>query len=124
VPILVNGAVNTSNTADPFDGYVLTIGNGPASATDTNQFTQMEGNFSLFWGLSVDLWVQILVPDNTPFDQFLEANPDAFMSLGDTSEQLLVDDLLNCTSVTQRKCFRELGHFKRDLVLHAPTDTT
>ena len=71
---------------------------GPAARTNTNQFTHMEANFSLFWGLGVHLWVQMLVPDDTPFDQFLEANPDAFMSLGDTSERLLVDDLLNCTT--------------------------
>jgi cytochrome c peroxidase len=125
IPILsAGGAVDTTNRADPFDGYVLTIANGPASATDTNQFTQMEGNFSLFWGLSVNLWVQILVPDNTPFDQFLDANPDAFMSLGDTSEVLLVDDLLNCTTPGQRNCFTEFGRFKRDPGLLAHTGAT
>lgn len=124
IPILTNGAVNTANTADPFDGFVLSIANGAARAGDTNQFSQMEGNFSLFWGLSVNLWVQILVLDDTPFDQFLEGNPDAFMSLGDTSERLLVDDLLNCTSATQRNCFRELGRFKRDPGVVALTHAT
>jgi cytochrome c peroxidase len=125
IPILgPDGTVDTTNTADPFDGYVLTVANRPANPTNTNQFTQMEGNFSLFWGLSVDLWVQVLVPDNTPFDQFLELNPDAFMSLGDTSELLLVDDLLNCTSPTQRNCFTEFGPFKRDPGLLAHTGAT
>ena len=126
IPILKDdGTVDTSvNTDDPFDHYRLTIAGRPANPTNTNQFTQMEGNFSLFWGLSVDLWVQILVPDNTPFDQFLELNPDAFMSLGDTSELLLVDDLLNCTSATQRNCFTEFGPFKRDPGLLAHTGAT
>jgi hypothetical protein len=115
IPALdATGSIISPNN-DPFDGYVL---QGPvpgaAVATDTNQFTQMEANWSLFWGLSVHLWVQVLVPDNTPFDQFLDANPDAFMSLADTSEPLLVDDLLNCATATQRNCFREVGHFKRD----------
>jgi len=109
---------------DPFDNYVLSIVNGPVSRTDTNQFTHMEGNFSLFWGLGVHMWVQLLVPDNTPFDQFLEANPDAFMSLGDTSERLLVDDLLNCTTPGQRNCFSEFGHFKRDPNVVALTNAT
>jgi cytochrome c peroxidase len=128
IKVLQHGGPNDgtvqNSTADPFDGYVLTIANGPVTATNTNQFTQMEGNFSLFWGLAVDLWVQILVPDNTPFDQFLEKNPEAFLSLGDSSEALLVDDLLNCTSSTQRGCFRENGHFKRDPGLFAHTDAT
>jgi len=117
VPVSVRvfqGGVVVNSAGDPFDGYILTPAAGAAVATNTNQFTQMEGNFSLFWGLSVNLWVQILVPDNTPFDQWLDANPDAFLSLADTSEVLLVDDLLNCTTPTQRKCFRELGNFKRD----------
>jgi len=71
----------------------------------------------------VHAWVQILVPDNTPFDQFLDANPDAFLSLGDTSEPLLVDDLLTAaarlngiasgssaiSSVIQRHCI----HWRR-----------
>jgi len=115
VPILnADGTVSATNTADPFDGFVLTLASGVALPNDTNQFRQIEANFPLFWGMSLHAWVQILVPDNTPFDQFLDANPDAFMSLGDTSEALLVDDLLNCTSATQRNCFREVGNFKRD----------
>ena len=40
---------------DPFDGYALTIAGGQLPA-NTNQFTQMEGNFSLFWGLSIHAW--------------------------------------------------------------------
>jgi cytochrome c peroxidase len=114
IPVLLNGVVTDSAT-DPFDNFAL-YGPfaGPASATNTNQFRQIEANFPLFWGLSVHAWVQILVPDNTPFDQFLEANPEAFLSLGDTSEKLLVNDLVNCTSATQRNCFREVGNFKRD----------
>ncbi len=114
IPALdATGSIITPNN-DPFDGYVLQLAGGAANATDTNQFTQMEANWSLFWGLSVHLWVQVLIPDNTPLDQFLDANPDAFMSLADTSETLLVDDLLNCTTASQRNCFREVGNFKRD----------
>lgn len=136
--------LDTTNTADPFDGYRLTPTAGAAVATDTNQFRQMEGNFSLFWGLAVNQWVQILVPDNTPFDQFLEQNPDAYMSLGDTTETLLVNDLLNCTGAFPQRnapahiiinndtdpglqmgaCFREVGNFKRDPGLSARINAT
>ncbi len=101
---------------DPFDGYVLSIDTtGPAAATNTNQFTQMEANFSLFWGLSIQLWGQILIPDNTPFDQMLDANPDAFLSLGEAGEPLLVNDLRSCSQTGgARPCFTEVGNFKRD----------
>jgi hypothetical protein len=84
----------------------------------------MEGNFSLFWGWGSTCGCSLLVPDATPFDQFLEANPEAFMSLGDTSERLLVDDLLNCTTPGQRNCFTEFGHFKRDPNVVALTNAT
>jgi hypothetical protein len=119
IPVLAaNGSVVDSG-ADPFDQYVLTPAAGPAAAADTNQLTQMEGNFSLFWGLSVDLWVQILVPDNTPLDQFLDRNPDAFKALGEPGEPGLVADLPNCTTNTQRNCFRSFGNFRRDSNLPA-----
>jgi cytochrome c peroxidase len=107
------GKVVNSST-DPFDGYILTLTDGTAGVTDTNQFTQMEGNFSLFWGLSIHLWVTILMPDNTPFDQFMDKNPDAFEAIGEAGEPGLVGPLPVCTSATQRHCFREVGNFKRD----------
>jgi cytochrome c peroxidase len=34
-------------------------------------FTQMEANFSLFWGLAIQLYEATLVADQTPFDRFL-----------------------------------------------------
>ncbi len=123
VPILAaNGTVNLSNTADPFDGYVLSIVGGAADPNNTNHFTQMEGNFSLFWGLSIQKWVNILVPDNTPFDQFLDANPGAFAALGEPGEPGLVEDFLNCGQATPvagdvndpNYCFTPFGNFKRD----------
>jgi cytochrome c peroxidase len=34
-------------------------------------FSQMEANFSLFWGLAIQLYEATLVSDQTPFDRFL-----------------------------------------------------
>jgi len=34
-------------------------------------FTQMEANFSFFWGLAIQLYEATLVSDQTPFDRFL-----------------------------------------------------
>ena len=42
-------------------------------------FSQMEANFSLFWGLAIQLYEATLVSDQTPFDSFL-ADPAAVPS--------------------------------------------
>ncbi|MFZ2448773.1 MAG: cytochrome c peroxidase [Syntrophobacteraceae bacterium] len=43
---------------------------GPLAA---NQYTQMEYNFSLFWGLAVQAYEATLISDDTPFDRFMGA---------------------------------------------------
>ncbi len=111
-----NGALANAAT-DPFDGFVLSAPQSAgADPANTNQFSQMEANFSLFWGLGVHMWVQILVPDNTPFDQLLDANPGAFQALGEPGEPGLVEGQLNCGSpgADPNYCFTEVGNFKRD----------
>jgi len=40
-------------------------------------FTQMEANFSLFWGLAIQLYEATLVSDETPFDRFLGGDQTA-----------------------------------------------
>ena len=40
-------------------------------------FTQMEANFSLFWGLAIQLYEATLVSDDTPFDRFLGGDDTA-----------------------------------------------
>lgn len=121
ISVLDNGAVVDSAT-DPFDKYVLTIADGPAVTANTNQFTQMQANMPLFFGLSVQTWVHMLVPDDTPFDRFMAANPDGFKSFGESGEIGLVLDLLTYGVVnpltgqpqTIQPVFREVGNFKRD----------
>ncbi len=115
IPVF-NGSAVVNSAADPFDNFVLFPAPGAANPLDRTQFTQMEANFSLFWGLSIHLWVTVLVPDNTPFDQFLDVNPDIHHTVGETGEPLLVLDLPNCPTpgVSGRDCFREFGNFKRD----------
>ena len=39
----------------------------------TDDFSLMENNFSLFWGLAIMLYGSTLIPDDTPFDHFAEA---------------------------------------------------
>ena len=81
VPTDPDGATNgvlSPAGCDPFDGFVLSLASGAATPTDRLQFTQMEANFTLFAGLGLQSWLELLVSDDTPFDRFLDRNPDAF----------------------------------------------
>jgi cytochrome c peroxidase len=85
---------------DPFDGYVLTPANGPANPNNTSQFTQMEANFSLFFGLAVQAYETLTIPDDTPADRFFDANPNAGHGVGEPGDQAvlfptLVPDLVD-----------------------------
>jgi cytochrome c peroxidase len=124
IPVL-NGDGNAvvDSAVDPFDNYVLTIQSGAAAAANTNQFTQMEANMSLFFGLAVHAWGAMLIPDDSPFDRFMDTNPDAFVSFGEANENALVLDMLSCSQTGDvPPCFKEAGNFKRDAGLIAKLD--
>lgn len=44
----------------------------PGRPLTTDEYTQMEANFSLFWGAALLLYESTLVSDDSPFDRFLE----------------------------------------------------
>lgn len=46
-------------------------------------YTQMEKNFSLFWGLAIQLYEATLISDDSPFDQYMDGNSNAM-----TTEQV------------------------------------
>jgi hypothetical protein len=95
---------------DPFDGYVLSIAADPADPADTNQFTQMEANFVGFFALAVQMYEELVIPDDTPADRFFDANPNAGHGIGEPGDQavlfptlvpdLMDDALLNGSAVT------------------------
>jgi hypothetical protein len=97
---LDNTGFPTPAGCDPFDGYVLTPGSGPAAFDNTSQFKQMEANFSLFFALAVQMYEQLLIPDDTAADRFFDANPNAGHGIGEPGDQAvlfptLVPDLLD-----------------------------
>lgn len=51
-----------------------------APGTTPDGFTQMEANFPLFWGLSIQLYEATLVSDQSRFDRFLGGDRDALTS--------------------------------------------
>lgn len=97
----VNRRLNGAACAtDPFDGYCLTVASGAANPVDTNQFTQMEANFSAFFGLAVQTYEELTIPDHTPADRFFDANPNAGHGVGEPGDQAvlyptLIADLLD-----------------------------
>ncbi|MFA5111778.1 MAG: hypothetical protein WC443_10265, partial [Desulfobaccales bacterium] len=83
----LNGAPDPT---DPFDGYSLTVAANAAAPANTNQFSQMQANFSLFFGLSVQAYESLTIPDDTPFDRFMDANPLAANGIGQPGEQAVL----------------------------------
>ena len=47
------------------------------SPAQVNGFSHMEQNFSLFFGLAIQLYEATLIADQTPFDRFLQGDPAA-----------------------------------------------
>jgi len=48
---------------------------------NTNEYSQMEYNFSMFWGVAIQMYESTLVADNSRFDQFMEGSRSALTSL-------------------------------------------
>lgn len=49
----------------------------PDRSLTTQEYTLMEYNFGLFFGLGVQAYLSTLIADNTPFDQYLAGNSNA-----------------------------------------------
>ncbi|WP_179075209.1 cytochrome c peroxidase [Nostoc sp. C057] len=60
----------------------------PDRSLETNEYTLMEYNFSLFFGLAVQLYESTLIANDTPFDRFLEGNTNALTSEQQQGKQL------------------------------------
>jgi cytochrome c peroxidase len=85
----VNGVLTPAG-CDPFDGYRLVVATGPANPTNRDQFSHMEANFTMFFGLAVQAYESLLIPDNTLADQFFDANPNAGHAVGEPGDQAVL----------------------------------
>jgi cytochrome c peroxidase len=47
----------------------------------TDEYSQMEYNFSMFWGVAIQMYESTLVSDNSRFDQFVQGNGGALSSV-------------------------------------------
>jgi cytochrome c peroxidase len=65
---------STSVTVDPVNFETCPAG--------TNDYSQMEYNFSLFWGVAIQMYESTLVADQTPFDKYMEQQ-QSYTLIGD-----------------------------------------
>jgi uncharacterized protein (TIGR03437 family) len=65
------------------------------------QFSQVETNFSLFWGLAIQAYESTLVSDNARIDQFLEGNQQALSGLEQQGLQVFQRNNSHCTQCHQ-----------------------
>jgi len=65
-----------------------------------NGDTQMEANFSLFWGLSIMLYERTLVSDDSPFDRYMHGDEDALSDAAKTGLRIFTNQgkCVNCHS--------------------------
>jgi cytochrome c peroxidase len=54
------------------DAGLPSVSSNPGRPLTTNEYSAMEANFSLFWGLALQMYETTLVSDDSPFDQFVE----------------------------------------------------
>ncbi len=66
-----------SNAVVDGDLHVLPGMSVASSSLTTDQYTVMEANFSLFWGLAISMYEATLVSDDSPFDRFLDGDKTA-----------------------------------------------
>jgi cytochrome c peroxidase len=69
-----NPGLNTSYMALIQTAFAAKYWNGANVTTGAGTFSQMEANFTLFWGLAVQRYEQTLVSNDAPIDRFMEGS--------------------------------------------------
>jgi cytochrome c peroxidase len=69
-----------------------------STPTESHEFTVMEYNFSLFFGLAVQEYEKTLVSDDAPFDRFMEGNDSALSPVEQEGFRIFLDKgkCINC----------------------------
>ena len=63
-----------------------------STQTTDDGFTLMEANFSLFWGLALQMYGAALIPDDTPFDRFAAGDTSALTAQSQEGLDLFFSD--------------------------------
>jgi cytochrome c peroxidase len=71
---------------DPDGTVAIKFSKPTAAPLTTNQFTQMEFNFSLFWGIAIQMYESTLRADDSAFDRaFDSGDPTTFSQVADAN---------------------------------------
>jgi cytochrome c peroxidase len=72
----------------------------PLSAwnNSSDRFFQMEYNFSLFWGIAIQMYESTLVANDSPFDQFMDGNRNALTTQQLEGLTIFSGGVANCAS--------------------------
>ena len=62
------------------------VNSGSRCARGAQSYSQMEYNFSLFWGVAIQMYESTLVADQTPLDKYLEQQK-TYSLIGDSRQQ-------------------------------------
>ncbi len=74
----IGASDSVSNWWDKTIGLIFpALSSGSSSGGNAPGYTQMEANFSLFFGLSLQLYQATLVSDQSPYDKFAEGQTNA-----------------------------------------------
>jgi cytochrome c peroxidase len=68
----------------------------PQGPRATDEFTLMDYNFSLFFGLAIQLYESTLISDDSPFDRFMEGNTNALTAQQQQGKALFQDRRTGC----------------------------
>jgi hypothetical protein len=115
---MIQAAFNETywNSNKLFDQNQNPIGAGTPANTD--QYTLMEMNFTLFWGLAIQLYESTLVSDDSPFDRFMAGDERALTEEEKRGMDLFFHERLHCF-----RCHNtpELNHSTIDHLVEFPT---
>ena len=64
--------------------------------TEMRQFAQIEANFSLFFGLAVQMYMRTQISDDTPFDRFKEGQTNALTAQQKRGMDIFTGPVANC----------------------------
>src|SRR5438270_2345581 len=68
---------NVNSQVVSFDAGGAHLVSRPSANLASNQYTQIEANFALFFGLAVQMYEDTLISDDSPFDRFQEGDTSA-----------------------------------------------
>lgn len=69
-----------------------------ATSLTSDGYTQMESNFSLFWGLAVMLYESTLVSDDSPYDRYAHGDSSALSAEAKEGLQIFMEKCSMCHS--------------------------